>query len=700
LRQADQFEAAFVSVSLPKTGEGSGGVDVEDQFPAEQSTILKKGTTMRSNATVSSILASLIVFFFSVPASTLPIVWPVDDLTRVLPTDSPPPPSALDLSIILDGARGEFISFGMGIYDDEPIFSLETRVSRLSCPEQRAVITVPSWVHLARTVPVEQNTKRTPPDELAFQAPADVPDPLVSEFELPLPADRVTLFWVTLQIPRNAPAGRYTGTVTITPSGRPVAVPIAVDVYGFEIPEERHLKVTMWFSDKAMCRAHGTARFSDKYWRLLKAYAEAMAQHRQNVFLVPLDLIRITEERGELVCDFERFDRYIETFLSTGLMDLIELGHLGHFGSEGWNGPDIVWRKFTVEGADDDELQAERIVAALLKQLVVHLKERGWLERSAIHVADEPSVNNLPSWKEHSAFVGRLAPDLRRIDAVEAEDFEGFLEIWVPKLHVIEPWKRPLQKAAVNGNEIWFYTCLHPYGVYPNRLLDNTLFQVRLLPWMAARYNLKGYLHWGLNHWTDEPYQKVASGNLPPGDNAIIYPGENGPVSSIRWEVFRDGLEDYEYLWVLQDRLTQLKEDLGVPASFLYPAQRVQEFVARVAPDAIYYSRDPRTLRDLRHAIGREIDELNDSPLLLVQTSPPEGTELGAGPATVIVRGITDPGAEVTVNRREIKPDTRGYFAAHIMLSPDKPDIRIVAESSGSRREIKRKFVVIDRVLR
>ncbi len=642
----------------------------------------------------------LIVSVLSLPAYSLPVVWPVDDLTRILPTDSPPPPSTLDLSILLSGARGEFVSFGLALVDDAPIFTLDTRISRLSCPEQQSVITVPSSVRFARTVPVEENTKRTPVEELAFRAPADVPDPLMPKVPLPLPPNRVTLFWVTLQIPREAPVGRYTGTVTVTPGGRPVAIPLAVDIHDFEIPEERHLKVTMWFSDKAMCRAHNTARFTDKYWNLLRAYAQAMAEYRQNVFLVPLDLIQIAEQDGDLICDFDQFDRYIETFLSTGSMDLIELGHLAHFGPKGWSGPDIDWRTFAVRGAEDDQFSDEHIVAELLKQLTIHLEKHGWLEKSAIHVADEPSVNNIRSWKEHSAFVNRLAPNLRRMDAIEAENFDGFLEIWVPKLQVIEPWKGPLKEAAEKGNEIWFYTCLHPYGVYPNRLLDNTLLQVRLLPWMAARFDLAGYLHWGLNHWTDEPYTKVSSGTLPPGDNAIVYPGENGPVSSIRWEAFRDGLEDFEYLWVLEKRMTELKEDLGSVAAFLDPHQRVEEFVRRLAPDAIHYSRDPRTLSNVRRDIATEIDVLNDSPLLLVQTSPPEGTELAVGPATVIVRGITDPAAIVTVNGREIEPDSRGYFAAHLLLSPENRDIRIIAESSGSRRIIKRSFVVIDRVIR
>lgn len=41
-----------------------------------------------------------------------------------------------------------------------------------------------------------------------------------------------------------------------------------------------------------------------------------------------------------------------------------------------------------------------------------------------------------------------------------------------------------------------------------------------------------------------------------PGDHTESYTGQpnvNGPVSSIRFELLREGLEDYEYLWMLEN---------------------------------------------------------------------------------------------------------------------------------------------------
>jgi hypothetical protein len=35
---------------------------------------------------------------------------------------------------------------------------------------------------------------------------------------------------------------------------------------------------------------------------------------------------------------------------------------------------------------------------------------------------------------------------------------------------------------------------------------------------------------------------------MPHGDAFVVYPGDNGPIDSIRWEVFAESLQDYAML--------------------------------------------------------------------------------------------------------------------------------------------------------
>ena len=76
--------------------------------------------------------------------------------------------------------------------------------------------------------------------------------------------------------------------------------------------------------------------------------------------------------------------------------------------------------------------------------------------------------------------------------------------------------------------------------------------------WLFYKLGAKGFLHWGHNYWyvfctgtMGDPFKDPANGaypGLPYGDPFVVYPGADGPVSSIRWEVFAESLQDYALL--------------------------------------------------------------------------------------------------------------------------------------------------------
>src|SRR5439155_12395106 len=98
----------------------------------------------------------------------------------------------------------------------------------------------------------------------------------------------------------------------------------------------------------------------------------------------------------------------------------------------------------------------------------------------------------------------------------------------------------------------------------------------RLVPWMALRYELSGWLHWGLNQWPR--HVDPNKGLFAPGDDFIVYPGRDGPRSSLRWEAFHDGVEDHALftLWRRRDPRAALAALRAVIPSFTtyprYPA--------------------------------------------------------------------------------------------------------------------------------
>jgi len=93
--------------------------------------------------------------------------------------------------------------------------------------------------------------------------------------------------------------------------------------------------------------------------------------------------------------------------------------------------------------------------------------------------------------------------------------------------------------------------------------------------------------------------------------------GHDGPVSSIRLEQAREGVEDHEYLYMLRDKLAAL---LGQSPA----AQQVQRVVEASAslmsfpnPGGRYRSRilpDPDLLLQMRRQWGKTIEALPAKP--------------------------------------------------------------------------------------
>ncbi len=145
---------------------------------------------------------------------------------------------------------------------------------------------------------------------------------------------------------------------------------------------------------------------------ILEQYARNMAAHCQNVVITPWTLVRVDRELDRsLSFDFSRFDRYVELFERAGAAERIEIGHIGH-GQGGWGKPvalDQVRAHDRVTG-EAVALEPGAGLAPLLHALEGHLAGRGWLERALIHVADEPILDNLDSWRQASNFLHRHAP--------------------------------------------------------------------------------------------------------------------------------------------------------------------------------------------------------------------------------------------------------------------------------------------------
>ena len=571
-----------------------------------------------------------------------------------------------------------------------------------------------AW-HFVGYVPVARNTTEArcgkhrdiPPGELLREAPFECPDPLIEQTRVSVEAHESQPVWVTVRVPRDTPAGLYEGEIRIITSAGTRHLPLELLVWDFSLPDERHLWLTNWFELGHIANAHGVKVLSEEFWQILGRYAVDLAEHHQNVIYTPWRLVQVfREEDGSLSFDYKDFDRFVNTFIEAGTAERIEIKHVARHGELGRAGKEIFLYEVTATDRKTGEsvsLEGDEGMAALLKDLRNHLVEKGWFDRTIIHVADEPSFHNMDEWKAVSRFVHENMPGVKTIDAIGATGYEDALDIMVPLTRDVHTWYDDFKNAQQAGTELWFYTCCSPWGEYANRFLDYHLSKTRILHWMNYFTGTEGFLHWGLTYGWDDPFGPAP--RYPPGDSHIIYPGSDGPMSSIRWEMLREGMEDYEYLWLLESRTRKLRSTLGVDESE-FPADGFsREICGRLVRSLTDYETDPDVFYRVRRELAEEILRIGRHPYVLLATNPDPSTGLDTGPAVTKLYGFVEKGATIRVNGSSVPgssledsdlyvdPET-GAFQQKVRLSWTRPDVTIEVERDGEKKVFVRRFQV------
>jgi hypothetical protein len=621
----------------------------------------------------------------------------VSDLVNIFEDgyNCPSPQQAIDVF----GIRGEYLSAQCVVHARTDLTRLKVSVSQLKQEGDKGSVPSASITsNFIGSVLIHQNTPNHLDSDLLRPAPALFPDYLSEVKTVSISEGTYQPIWLTIRIPSNAREGKYSGVIAVTSDKCSASIPVYLTVFPLTMPGESHLSCTMWYSMKPEYHDFGKL-YSDKYYDILETIANNMAEHRQNVFRISLNTVLSTiDNEGKLSFNFSNFDRHCNVFWNTGMMDFLETGFVATFGeTEGegrWSSTEIVLRDFPVTKSASGEIYdmpGEDYLRQFLPAFESHLQDRGWLDKTLFHIADEPSVHNVIPWREASDFVHRYAPTLRRIDAIEMTYAANRLEVWVPKLNFLDTYFDIYKQAQWAGNELWYYTTgIYQGGAYPNRIVDGPIIDTRIMHWLNYRFGITGYLHWGYNQWTGDPYKDPG---MHCGDGWQVYPKDDGVINSIRWEQLRNGIQDYEYFWLLEDKIKSLVSGKGDSFNMFDPANRGIELATRVIRTMTDFSRDSEKLYQVKKQVIDEILDLDTKPLLYVQTNPPElSTVHSRGPIEVI--GMTDPGTEIIVNGKKLPVSSKGFFAEIFYVSLTADMIVIEAENQNGRKIITRKFHV------
>lgn len=374
--------------------------------------------------------------------------------------------------------------------------------------------------------------------------------------------------YLSFRVPVSAKPGVQKGVLKLEAGGHTGEIAVTLQVHQAQVPESGHLRVTNWFSTGHMARIHKVEAWSEAHWSMLQQYARMMRRGRQTDFIpVRPEITKIGDEQWTF--DFSRTERMIRMFLQEGFTH-IELPHIA-----GHDRRKEAVARFVVqvdgEPVPGTSHQAYVFLAQYLTAWGDMLRRNGWYERSTQHVVDEPTPKYFDDYRIMAGTVRKFLPGIPLIDALGNPELDGAVDIWVPLSESYEKNKDAFEAHRKRGDVLWFYTCCAPSGFHLNRFIDTELLRTRLLHWANWRYRLDGFLHWGLNQIIPEqhpfenttpPHGPYKDFHLPPGDSHIVYPGDDGPWSSVRFEAMGAGIEDYELLRIVAAKDEALADEI------------------------------------------------------------------------------------------------------------------------------------------
>jgi hypothetical protein len=468
-------------------------------------------------------------------------------------------------SLTLEVARGERAAFQVAFRTGDLVEDVECFV------QSAAGLSV--TVRRVGYVPLRHFSPDTPIEDLdgVGHVPGFVPDPLFPDAVVHAGPFETHSFWVSVDVAVEIEPGRHTLRAVLQSSDDTrVDLDIDIAVHAAVVPAREGFHVTQWLYADALADWYRVTPFSEPFWRILRPYLDDYARHGADTIYVPLftppldgvkrptQLVRIEPDGGDLRFEWDTVRRWIQECRSRGVTTF-EWSHL--FSQWGAAHPVRVYEGHGETGrllwapeTSATSVEYRDFLTRFLPAFERFLQVEDLMPHSLFHLSDEPEGDvGLDGYRAARALVAERAPWMRVIDALSDRRFAAEALVDEPVALLPE-----VPAFVGDGFPAWAYFCCIPRGRFLNRLLDTPLAKVRMSGWLLHWSGVKGFLHWGYNYWyrrqTTElidPYQVADAGawpQWPAGDTFQVYPGHNGPIDSMRWEVFAASLQDLALL--------------------------------------------------------------------------------------------------------------------------------------------------------
>ncbi len=372
------------------------------------------------------------------------------------------------------------------------------------------------------------------------------PDPILEHLtKVNVKANEIQPFWVRVKTDRKTIPGIYSGTLTIkTANAGRVKIPLKITVWSFILPVKSKLKTAT--------SVYNSPLLPDRN----KVYDFLLERYRLN----PFSIYSGSAYGKPILPPVDDYKKRLKMGLNFIPMLYLKLPRQYlHSGSP--KESKKKWAKMPPEQKKHYPEKGKKECLAYLDKLVPQFKKADIYDIAYCYGFDEAGPTEWPAIVDLCRAIKQKYPDLKIITTAYDSSY-GTRSIlgevitgWIPHDNMYN--LKIAAKARKTGKEVWWYSTRF--------FIDaDQLWAIRSkMGEEGYKKGVDGFLYWTVTRWNDS--NKVAIIQAPYTNwNPMTFRGHNGGGSffcaapnkrilpTLRAEAIRDGIEDYEYLYILQ----------------------------------------------------------------------------------------------------------------------------------------------------
>lgn len=342
--------------------------------------------------------------------------------------------------------------------------------------------------------------------------------------------------WCDLFVPPGTKPGLYQGKVTIMAGKSKLSdISVSLNVWGFELQSKISMLSHFGSLNGEAAKMMGMEVGSKEFMEMESLYNQELLKNRA-----------VPGTPDFAWPSWNEKDGIIDNGEAEIMRQLVDKEH--------FNTLDIPFR------FKDDAKKSKAYLAATAEWL----KRLGYLNISYVYMEDEPNdIKEYEIVRKQGVMIKSANPEIGRMCTEQTitsnkawGDLYGAVSIWCPLWGL---WNdSTARERLAQGEELWSYTalCQGPEGT-PWWQIDMDPLNFRSPMWISWQYDITGFLYWSSSYWNgygslQGVWEAPAFRKNFWGEGMLLYPGQpagiKGFVPSIRLKLYRESVEDYEYM--------------------------------------------------------------------------------------------------------------------------------------------------------